>query len=160
MCLWLWQNPRSPETRRKAGCQPHHEHVVLDTSLLNGELQVAHGPESGLVGGGAIIDHGDGFGIMLLARPVFEDLSETVVGHDDMFINLRDGINVIQHTSKDGRLTDLEQWLGEVLCQLSKSCGIASSNNDIFHKTLFFLNTNRSDLHEYFSSHSVEGPSV
>ena len=111
----------------------HHEHIVLDASLLNGELQVAHGPESGLVGGGAIIDHGDGFGIMLLARPVFEDLSETVVGHDDMFIDLRDGINVIQHTSKDGRLTDLEQWLGEVLCQLSKPCGIASSNYDCFH---------------------------
>ena len=44
-----------------------------------------------------------------------------MVGDDDMFINLRDAVDVIEHTTEDGVFTYFQQGLWEVFGQLTQS---------------------------------------
>ena len=37
-----------------------------------------------------------------------------MVGYDDVFGDIGNSVDIIEHTSKDGALTNLEQWFGEV----------------------------------------------
>ena len=57
-----------------------------------------------------------------------------MVGDDDVFIDLGDGVDIIEHPVENGLLTDLQQWLREVLREFPESRGIAGSNNDILHR--------------------------
>lgn len=57
-----------------------------------------------------------------------------MVGNNDMFIDIRNGIDVIEHTTKDGVVTNLEQGLGEVLGKLTQTGGVTGGNNDGFHE--------------------------
>ena len=82
---------------------------------------------------------------MQILLPVFEDASKLMVRNDDMLIYLRNTIDIIQHPSQDGILTYLQQWLWEVLRQLSKPRGVSRRNYNTFHIYLFYLTTDDSD---------------
>ena len=70
--------------------------------------------------------------------PVFEDVGELMVGDDDVFIDVRYAIDVIEHTVQDGAVAYLEQGFGEIFGQLAKSGGIAGCNYDGFQFGLRF----------------------
>ena len=59
-----------------------------------------------------------------------------MVGNDDMFIDIRNGIDIIEHTTKNGVAAYLEQWFGEVLGELAQTGGVAGGNNNGFHEKL------------------------
>ena len=59
-----------------------------------------------------------------------------MVGNNDMFIDIRNGIDVIEHTTKDGVVTYLEQWLGKVLGELAQTGGVTGGNDNGFHEKL------------------------
>ena len=98
------------------------EEVIIDMELIHCKEQVADGTQAGVVGLGAIVNDGDGFPSGRTARhsrhagrsrhsrnagrrrhsealgtPLLEDGGELVVGDDDVFIYLGDGIDVIEH---------------------------------------------------------------
>ena len=73
---------------------------------------------------------------MLLFCPFFEDGSELVVGDNDVFVNVGNAVDVVQHAAEDGVVTNLQQGLGEVLGQLSQAGGITGGDNYGFHLVL------------------------
>ena len=77
----------------------HHEQVIVQLQFIHREEQVSYCAETRLVGRSAIIDDGDGLGVVLLSRPFVEDMRKTMVGDDDMLVDLRNGINIIKHTA-------------------------------------------------------------
>jgi hypothetical protein len=56
-----------------------------------------------------------------------------MVRNDDMLIYLRNSVDIIQHSSQDSILTNLQQWLWEVPCQITKPRGVSRRYNYIFH---------------------------
>lgn len=118
---------------------PHREGAIFPVTFFQtvyGIQQIADGSKAGVVGLGAVIDNGDGLGITLLGCPLFEDGGKLMIGNDDMLIDIRNGIDVIEHTTKDGVVTNLEQWLGEVLGKLTQTGGVAGGYDDGFHEKL------------------------
>ena len=101
--------------------------------MFDSKKEVADGTEAGVVGLGSIVDDGEGFCIVLFAGPLSEDGGELVVGNDDVFIHVGDGIDVVQHAAKDGVVTNLQQRFGEILGQLTQSGGVTGSDDDGFH---------------------------
>ena len=57
--------------------------------------------------------------IVQILLPVFEDASKLMVGDNDMLIYLWNSVDIVQHPSQDGILSNLQQWFWEVLSQLS-----------------------------------------
>ena len=80
--------------------------------------------------------------------PLFEDASELMIRNNDMFIYLRDPVDIIQHPSQDGILANFQQWFREVLRQLTEPCGVTRRNYNTFHIFLFFLEHELLELHE------------
>ena len=70
---------------------------------------------------------------MLFGGPFLENGGELMVGHDDMFGDIGNAVDVIEHTAQDGALTNLEQRFGEVLGQFSQTGGVACGEDDCFH---------------------------
>ena len=68
-----------------------------------------------------------------MTKGLFKNMSKLMVRDDDMLINLGNLIDVIEHTAKNRILTNLQQRLREVLCQLPQPCGIPRCNYNIFH---------------------------
>ena len=56
-----------------------------------------------------------------------------MVCDNDVFIDFGDSVNIIEHPIKDGLLTNLQQWLREILREFPEPRGIAGGNNDILH---------------------------
>lgn len=96
----------------------HHEQVVVDVELVHGEEQVADGPQSGVVGLCAVVDDRDGFGIVCRRLPLVEDGGEAVVRDDDMFGDVVDGVDIVEHPAEDRVVADLQQWFWEILGEL------------------------------------------
>ena len=119
---------------------PHREGAIFPIApfqTVYGIQQVADGPKAGVIGFGAIIDNGDGLGIVLLGCPLLEDGGKLMIGDDDMLIDIGDSIDIIEHTTKDGVVTNLEQWFGEVLCKIPQASGVASGDYNGFHFSYF-----------------------
>lgn len=70
---------------------------------------------------------------MLFGGPFLEDGCELMVGHDDMFGDIGNAVDVIEHAAQDGALTNLEQRFGEILGQFSQTGGVACGEDDCFH---------------------------
>lgn len=113
-----------------------YQHVVVDMQLVDGEKEVAHGTQTGVVGLGAIVDNGDGLGIALLRSPFAEDGGELVVGDEDVLIDLGDAVDVIEHAAQNGALADLQQGLGEVLGEFAQTGGVTGGYDDILHSNV------------------------
>ena len=77
----------------------YHEQVIVQLQFIHCEEQVSYCAKTCLVGRSAIIDNRDRLGVVLLCRPFLKDMRKTMVGDDDMFVNLRNGIDVIEHTA-------------------------------------------------------------
>ena len=107
--------------------------MAIAVNVINGKEEIADGSQTGIVGLCAIVDDGQRLGIVLFLGPLFEDGSKLMVCHDDMFIHFGDGINVVQHTAEDGVVTNLQQWFGKILGQLTQSGGVTGGDNDCFH---------------------------
>ena len=118
---------------------PHREGAAFPVTLFKtvyGMQQIADGSQAGVVGFGAIIDDGDGLGIVLLLGPLLKDGGELMVSDDDMLVDIGDGVDIIEHTAKNGVITYLEQWFGEVLGELAQAGGVTGGNDDGFHERL------------------------
>ena len=125
------------EEEEVVGC--HDEQVVVEVQGVDGIEQVTDGAETGLIGGGAVIDDGQGFAIAAVALPLLEGRGKLVVGDDDVLGDVGDGVNVTEQAVEDGGLTYLQQRLGRVACQLTEPCGIACCNDNGFHACVVIL---------------------
>jgi len=101
--------------------------------MFDGQQQVADGTEAGVVGLGSIINDSQGLGIVLFLGPCFEDGGKLMVRNNDMFVHLGDGIDVVQHTAENGVVTNLQQWFGKILGQLTQSGGVTGGDDYGFH---------------------------
>ena len=70
---------------------------------------------------------------MLFGSPFLENGGELMVGDDDVFGDIRNPVDIIEHATQDGALTYLEQRFGEVFGEFSQTGGIACSKNNSFH---------------------------
>ena len=111
----------------------YHEQIIVQAQLLHGVEQVADGTQTRFVGLSTIIDDGNGFGVVLFLLPVFEDGGELMIGDDDMLIDLRDAVYVVEHPSEDGALSYFQQWFREVLCQFPQPRGVSCCYHNTFH---------------------------
>jgi hypothetical protein len=68
-----------------------------------------------------------------------------MIRNNDMFINLRNPVDIIQHSTQDGIFTYLQQWLWEVLRQLSQPSGVPRRYYNTFHIYLLYFTTDDSD---------------
>ena len=111
--------------------------MAMAVDVINGKEEITDGPQAGVVGLGAIVDDGQGLGIVLLAGPLFKDGGELMISDDDVFIDIGDGIDVVQHTAEDCVVTNLQQGFGEVLGQLTQASGVTGGDDDGFHVSFF-----------------------
>ena len=80
--------------------------------------QVTDRAQAGFVGEGAVVHNGNGLGRGPLLRPEPEDIGELAVCDDDMLVNLRDCVNIVQHPPQNGVGANLQKRLWEVLGEL------------------------------------------
>ena len=130
-CLGILHEVTEGEEQQVVG--GYDKEVIVYLQFVHGKEEVADGTESGVVGFRAIVDDGDGFCIGLLVFPLVEDVGKLVVGDDDVLVDVGNGIDVIKHTSQDGVVAYLQQWLGKVFGQLAEASGIASCYYNILH---------------------------
>ena len=107
--------------------------MAMAVDVINSKEEIADGTQAGVVALGAIVDDGQGFGIVLLAGPLFEDGGKLMVSHNDVFIDVGDGIDVVQHAAEDGVVTNLQQGFGKILGQLTQAGGVTGGDDDGFH---------------------------
>ena len=107
--------------------------MAMAVDVINGKKEITDGTQAGVVSLGTIVDDGQGLGIVLLAGPLFEDGGELMICDDDVFIDVGDGIDVVQHTAEDGVVTNLQQGFGEILGQLTQAGGVTGGDDDGFH---------------------------
>ena len=119
------------EEQEVIGCD--NEEIIVNGELVEGEEEIADSTEAGFVGGGAIVDDGDGFRVVLFGSPLVEDGGELVVGNDDVLGDVGDGVDVIEHASEDGVVANLQEGLGEVSGEFAQARGIACGYNDCLH---------------------------
>ena len=93
----------------------NYQKVVIQVEFIHREQQVTDRPKAGFIGEGVVVHHRDGLGIVLLVGPELEDIRKPAVGDNDVLINLRDAVNIVQHTPQNGVVSNLQQGLGEVL---------------------------------------------
>ena len=51
---------------------------------------------------------------MLFGGPFLENGGELMVGYDDVFGDIGNSVDIIEHAAQDGALSNLEQRFGEV----------------------------------------------
>lgn len=61
-----------------------------------------------------------------------------MIRDDDMFIDLRNPVDIIQHPPENRVLPNLQQWLREVPRQLPQPCRISRRYNYILHFPIAF----------------------
>ena len=105
------------------------EEVVVQPERVDGELDVAHGTEAGVVGGGAVVQDGHA-----CRRPVLEDGRELVVGNDDILIHEAGGIDVVDEPVQDGFVPDFQEGFGEVFGEGVEPRGVAGGEDEAFHR--------------------------
>ena len=105
--------------------------------MFDSKKEIADGTQAGVVGLSSIVDDSQGFGIVLFAGPLFKDGGELVVSHYDVFIDVGDGIDVVQHAAEDGVVTNLQQGFRKILGQLTQAGGVTGSDDDGFHVSFF-----------------------
>lgn len=93
------------EKQQVIGC--HNEHIVVNGEFLHCKQQVANRTQAGVVGLGAVIDNSHGLGVVEARCPLLEDGGKFVVGDDYMFVNLWNGVDIIEHTAQNCALTYL-----------------------------------------------------
>ena len=107
--------------------------MAMTVDVIDGEEEITDGTQAGVVALSAIVDDGQGLGIVLLAGPLFEDGGELMISLYDVFIVVGDGIYVVQHTAEDGVVTNLQQRFGKILGQLTQAGGVTGGDDDGFH---------------------------
>ena len=105
------------------------QEVVVQGQRIDGILDVAHGPQAGLVGRSTVI-HDRHAG----RRPLFENRREFVVGDDHETIHEAGTADVVDQPVQDGLVPYLEQGFGKILCQRIKPRGIAGGKDQAFHR--------------------------
>ena len=70
---------------------------------------------------------------MLFGGPFLENGGELMVGNDDVFGDIGNPVDIIEHAAQDGALSNLEQRFGEVFGEFSQTGGVACGKNDCFH---------------------------
>ena len=110
-----------------------HQQVVVNVQLLHRKQQVADGTQAGIVGFCTVVHNGDGLLVVLFFRPLLKDGGKLMVRDHDMLVNLRNAVDVVQHTSKNGVLSYFQQRFRKVSGQLTQSGGITCCYHNILH---------------------------
>ena len=111
----------------------HDQHIVVDREFFHRIEQVADGPQARLVGLGAVIDDRQRLGVVLFGGPLLEDRGEFMVRNNDMFVDLGDAVDIIQHTAQNSALADLQEGLGKILGQFTQPRCIPCCYYYVFH---------------------------
>lgn len=119
------------QTERQQVVAGNDQEVVVELTLVDGKLDVAHRTETGLVGRGAVVEHGDG--LRTLGGPLLEDGCKLMVGDDDVLVNELALVDIVDEPIEDGLPAYLQQGLGEVLGKGIEAGGIASREDEAFH---------------------------
>ena len=119
------------QTEREQIVAGNDQEVVVELTLVDGKLDVAHGTETGLVGRGAVVEHGDQ--LRTLGGPLLEDGCKLMVGDDDVLVNELALFDIVDEPIEDGLPAYLQQGLGEVLGKGIEAGGIASREDEAFH---------------------------
>ena len=64
---------------------------------------------------------------------MFKDVREFMIGDDNVFLDIVDGIDVVHDTVQNGSLPYFQQRFREILRQRIQTCGIAGCDDDVFH---------------------------
>ena len=70
---------------------------------------------------------------MLFGGPFLENGGELMVGNDDVFGDIGNPVDIIEHAAQYGAFTNLEQRFGEVFGEFSQTGGVTCGKNDCFH---------------------------
>lgn len=70
---------------------------------------------------------------MLFGSPFLENGGELMVGDDNVFGDIGNPVDIIEHAAQDGAFTNLEQRFGEVFGEFSQTSGVACGKNNSFH---------------------------
>ena len=76
----------------------HHKHVIVNLQLFHCKQQITHSAQSRIVGLCAVIY--DGYRLLPLVTvhlPFFEDRGKLMVCHNDMFIDFRNPVDIVDH---------------------------------------------------------------
>ena len=119
-----------------------HHHIVVDALLVESQEQVAHCPESRFVGRCPVVDDDNRLGAGLLHSlrgPITKYLGKLMIGHQNVFIDVVDAVEVVEHTVEDGTLPDRQQRLRKVLGERIKARGISCCNDYVFHSCVVLI---------------------
>ena len=97
----------------------YHQHIIIDIQFIHCKQKVTYSAQSCIVRFSTIVNNGDGFGIMLISCPLLKDGGKLMVRNNYVFIYFWYPVNVIEHTTKNSILSNLQKWFRKVLCQLS-----------------------------------------
>ena len=75
--------------------------LIATVEIIDGEQQVADSTETGFVGFGTVIEDGDGLGVAGILLPGLEVMGELMVGDDDVLVDVRNTVDIDEHTIED-----------------------------------------------------------
>ena len=129
----------------------HHQQIVINLQLIHCIQEVTHGTQTRFVGRSTVIDNCDRLRIVLLCSPLLEDGGKLMIRDDDVLVDLRNLIYIIQHPPEDRALADLQQRFRKVLGQFTQTSCITGCYNNVFHDMSFQPSALSFQLVDYFS---------
>ena len=128
----------APETLVEEVVTGHHNQVVIESLLLEHQVEIANGPELvGLVRR-SIVDHREAErvvgGLPVRLGPLRKMPGELRVAHNEHLVDAPDGSQVVHDVIDHGFASDRQQRLGLGERQRIQPRGIAGGKNQNFHK--------------------------
>ncbi|OPZ97604.1 MAG: hypothetical protein BWY72_01173 [Bacteroidetes bacterium ADurb.Bin416] len=91
-----------------------HQQIIFERHLFYDIQDVTHGSFTVFVADRSIVDDGDGFLIMRSKLPRLKIGVKRIIGHNKMFVNGLNGVNISQQTVYNGLAPNVQQGLGKV----------------------------------------------
>lgn len=75
--------------------------LIATVEIIDGEQQVADSTETSFVGFGTVVKDGDGLSVASILHPGLEVMGELMVGDDDVLVDIRNTVDIDEHTIED-----------------------------------------------------------
>ncbi len=75
--------------------------LIATVEIIDGEQQVADSTETSFVGFGTVVEDGDGLSVASILHPGLEVMCELMVGDDDVLVDIRNTVDIDEHTIED-----------------------------------------------------------
>ena len=75
--------------------------LIATVEIIDGEQQVADSTETSFVGFGTVVEDGDGLSVASILHPGLEVMCELMVGDDDVLVDIRNTVDIDEHTVED-----------------------------------------------------------